>query len=192
MLHPQVDPLAAVFQVAVADENPGQQARFAKYLETVAYPYYQAASGCETLDRRNDRGETGDGAGPQVVTVREAAGQHYAAIPVGKVRRFLMPEVVGLLVKHSFDGVKAIAVAPGAREHNYAEAHCRPNQNPGRNRGWVIGLWTGETLCGSICFRGMAVEREPKGLSQRRFPWSAGPPAPIMPSASAARCLWMT
>ena len=80
ILYPQVGPLAAILEVVVAHQRPGKQPRLAEHLEAVADADDQAALGRETLDRRHYGREAGYGPRPQVVTVGEAAGQHYTVV----------------------------------------------------------------------------------------------------------------
>ena len=64
-------------QLGVAQQRPGQQPRLAEDLEAVADPQHRPARGGELRHRLHRRREAGDRAGPQVVAVGEAAGEHY-------------------------------------------------------------------------------------------------------------------
>src|SRR5215211_7757963 len=59
----------------VRPQRAGQQPRLAEDLEAVADPEHEAALGGEGRDRSQRRREAGDRAAPEVVAVREPAGQ---------------------------------------------------------------------------------------------------------------------
>ena len=85
-------------QAAVAQHRAGQQPGLEQHLEAVADAEHRAAALGERLHRAHDRREARHGAGPQVVAVREAAGQNHdvGALQVG----VLVPDVLGLLAEH--------------------------------------------------------------------------------------------
>ena len=75
LLDAHVDVLAEELEAAVAQHRAGQQARLEQNLEAVADAEHRAAAVGEGLHRCHDRREARDGAGAQVVAVREAARQ---------------------------------------------------------------------------------------------------------------------
>ena len=62
-------------QLPVAKQRPGHEPGLGQDLEPVADAEHEAAVGREFGDRAHDRAEARDDAGPQVVPVREPAGQ---------------------------------------------------------------------------------------------------------------------
>src|SRR6185295_135739 len=71
--------------VVVAYQRTGQQVRFAKYLEAVAYPEHGQAVASGGDHSLHDRREPRDRAAPQVVAVRESARKDHR-IDVGQDR----------------------------------------------------------------------------------------------------------
>ncbi len=114
-----MDVLAAELQLAVPQHRTRQQAGLEKNLKTVADPQDRTARGGEPPDSVHDRGKAGDGAGPQVITVREAAGENHR-IGAAKIG-FLVPDELGLLAKHVFCGVIRVVVAVGSGKDNDGE-----------------------------------------------------------------------
>ena len=105
----------------VAQEGAGEKPGLAGDLESVADSEYDAARIGVICDLTHDRAETSDGAGPEVVAVREAAGQddHVASLEVV----VLVPEFHGVLAELIDDRVKGIVFAIGAREAHDADFH---------------------------------------------------------------------
>src|SRR5687768_1959667 len=68
------DVLAAELERAIADQGAGEQARFAKNLETVADAEDSSALRGKVLDCLHDGTEPSDRAGAQVIPIAEAAG----------------------------------------------------------------------------------------------------------------------
>ena len=117
----QVNLFADVFQPGIAHQRSGQQAGLAKDLKAIADAEYQAAGGCEFLDRLHDGRKTGNGTGAQVVAVGKAAG-HKNRITIFQVGGF-MPEQRDGLVHHVRNGVVGVVVAVGAGKNKHAEFH---------------------------------------------------------------------
>ena len=75
LLDADADVLAVKLEVAIAQHRAGQQPGLEQDLEAVADAEHRSTPARELGHRRHDRREPRDGAGAQVVAVREAAGQ---------------------------------------------------------------------------------------------------------------------
>ena len=113
--------LAAELEAGVAGERAGQQVRLAEDLEAVADAPHQAAGVGELGHLLHQRSEAGHGAGAQVVTVREAAGEDDA---VGAAQPGVLVPEHHRLVAGELDGVGAVAIRPRAREDGDPEPHA--------------------------------------------------------------------
>ena len=100
---------------------PGQQPGLEQDLKAVADAEHRSAGIGEGLDRGHHRREARDGAGAQVVAVREAAGQddHVSAAE----RRVLVPDELGLLAEHVLRGVVGVVVAVRSGKDDDGEFH---------------------------------------------------------------------
>src|SRR5919202_6090631 len=94
--------------------------RLGKHLKAVADAKHGSPALREAFEGTHNFREAGDGAGPKVVAVGEAAGEDHGvhALEVG-VR---VPELDGFGAR-AFDGVERVAVAVGAREDGDAYPH---------------------------------------------------------------------
>ena len=114
-----MDLLADVALVTVAHQRAGKQARLAKNLETIADPPSQDHRSCELLHRLHDRREAGDGAGTEIVAIREPAG-HQDGVAALKVVRS-MPEKGDRGLNHRRENVVGIVIAVGTGEDEDAK-----------------------------------------------------------------------
>ena len=94
--HANVHVAADEAQPLVAHQRAGQKPRFAENLEAIANAQHQAARAREARDGIHHRRKTGDGAGAQVVAVRESAGQN-DGVEAGEVLRLVPDEFSGLV-----------------------------------------------------------------------------------------------
>jgi hypothetical protein len=69
--------LTTKLEGAVADQRAGEQAGFTQDLKPVAYAKHKPTIGREGLNRFHYRTEPGDGAGPQIIAITEAARDDY-------------------------------------------------------------------------------------------------------------------
>ena len=70
----QEDLFADVFEASVTQQRTGQKSALAEDLKSVADAKHQTAGFGEALDLLHYGSEFGDGAGAQIITIREAAG----------------------------------------------------------------------------------------------------------------------
>ena len=121
LLDPDADVLADELQAAVAQHRAGEQARFEQDLEAVADAEHRTTGIGEGLHRIHHRREPRDGAGAQVVTVRETTRQddHVGAAE----RRVLVPHELGVLPEHVFRRVVCVVIAVGSGENDDGEFH---------------------------------------------------------------------
>ena len=110
-------------QPAVAQQGARHEPRLGEHLEPVADAQHRAAAGREVRDRTHHRAEPGDDARPEVVAVREPAGQEHAR-DVGQVR-VLVPQHHRLRAGHR-QAVDRVDVAVGAREQDDPDADAHP------------------------------------------------------------------
>jgi hypothetical protein len=114
----------AEVQVAVAGERAGQQPRLAQHLEAVADAQHGQAVPRRGDDVAHQRRARGDRAGPQVVAVREAAGEDDGVdvlqVVVGVPERDRLPA-------GQAHGPRGVDVVEGAGEGDDPDAHsCCP------------------------------------------------------------------
>ena len=101
---------------------PGQQSGLEQNLKTVADAEHRTAGRGKGLHFLHDGREAGDGAGAQVVAVREPAGQDddVGALEAG----VLVPDQLGVLPQHVLRGVIRIVVAIGSGKDDDREFHA--------------------------------------------------------------------
>src|SRR5262245_15443552 len=122
LLHFDQHMFALELDAAIAEHRARKQSRLEKHLKTVADAEHGAAGFGELPDRRHDRGKARDGAGPEVVAVREASRQDHG-ISLTKAA-LLVPHVLRLVAEHMFDGVLGIVIAVGSRKHDNGKLHA--------------------------------------------------------------------
>src|SRR5262245_19383178 len=120
-LDADVDVLADELQTAVAQQRARQQTGFAQNLEAVADAQNNTAVTRETLDGFHDGRKARDRACPQVIPIRESAGQNNRVITIYLI--FLVPDEVNGLANDLADHVIRVVIAIGAGENHYAEFH---------------------------------------------------------------------
>jgi hypothetical protein len=116
-----VDLFADVLLSGVAHERAGEQAGLTEDLEAVADAEDEAAVRSEFLDGLHDGREAGDGAGAEIVSVGEAAGDEDGVAPFEVVRR--VPEEGDGLACDFGDDVVGVVIAVGAGKDEDAELH---------------------------------------------------------------------
>ena len=101
-------------------ERAGQQAALAQHLKPVADADDETVRLGKAHDVLHDGREARDGSGPQVIAVREAAGDdhHVYVAEVG----FFVPDELRLLPEDVLGHVVGVVVAVGAGEDDDAEA----------------------------------------------------------------------
>ena len=114
-----VDVATEEAQAAVAQERAGHEAGLGQHLEPVADAEHEPAVRGERGHAAHDRAEPGDDPGPQVVAVREAAGQDDRGDPaeVGD----LVPQRDRLGARE-LEAAQRIGIAVAAREDDDADA----------------------------------------------------------------------
>src|ERR671930_1295967 len=131
-LDPDVDDAAHEPEGAVADQRAGKETCLAEDLEAVADPDHRPAALGEGTHLVHHRREPGDRAGPEVVAVREPAGQDHgvdlAEVGLGVPQR-------NALAAHRFDRSEGIAVVERTGERDDANAglartHARTSPLP--------------------------------------------------------------
>src|SRR5207245_6209546 len=127
--------LAAVLQTLVTHERAGQEPRLAEDLEAVAGAEHVPTPGHEVRERIDDRRPASDRAGPQVVTIREPAGQDHA-VEAAQIA-IAMPEELDGLVMGFGDDVVEVVVAPRSGEHHHAESHGVDDLLSGNERPYI-------------------------------------------------------
>src|SRR5919202_5043776 len=100
--------------------------RLGKHLKAVADAKHGSPALREAFEGTHNFREAGDGAGPKVVAVGEAAGEDHGvhALEVGVG----VPELDGSGAR-AFDGVERVAVAVGAREDRYPDPQERTSHS---------------------------------------------------------------
>src|SRR5262249_50617378 len=128
-----VNVLAAILQAFVAQHRAGEETGLEQNLKAVADAEHETAAFGERAHGRHDRREARHRAGPQVIAVREAAGQNH---DVGTFQiRVLVPEIPRVLAEALLRGVKRVLVAITPRKDDDPESHlgslpsvtCRPD-----------------------------------------------------------------
>ena len=112
---------AAELETFVAEEGPGEEARFTENLEAVAGAKDGATGLDVAMDGVHDWGEAGDCAAAEIVAVGEAAGKDDGVVIVEVC--FAVPDEVGRMAQAVAQDVLAIAVTPRAGEYENGEAH---------------------------------------------------------------------
>jgi hypothetical protein len=108
-------------EAGVAHHGSGKQAGFEEDLETVADAEDEAAGFGELGDGAHDGGETGDGAGAEIVAVGEAAGEDDGVAIVEVLG--LMPDEFNGLLEDVADGVEGVVIAVGPGKDYDSEFH---------------------------------------------------------------------
>ena len=121
--HPQVDRLADVLQAAVAQQDSGEQVRFAENLEAVADAQDEAAAFGKTLDRLHDGRKARNRPGAQVIAIGKAA-RHHDDVAVLKIVR-VMPEQRGGLSANFLERPIGVVVAIASGKYDDAKLHGR-------------------------------------------------------------------
>ena len=112
---------AMKFQVAISQHGARQHARLEQDLKAVADSKDRSAPACEVADGVHHRRKPGNGAGPQVVTMREPARQNHH---VGAVEaRLLVPHELGIVTQHVLRRVIRVMVAIRSGEDDDGESH---------------------------------------------------------------------
>ena len=122
VLDPEVHSPAHETQRGVTGQGSREQPRFAKDLESVADAEHQSARLGEVDDALHDGREASHGAGPQVVAVGEAAGQHHAVAAAGE--RVLVPEGADILPEHVAQAVDDVVVVAGTGKDGHSPTHA--------------------------------------------------------------------
>ena len=135
--HGQVDGLAVVFQVIVAQQGARQQARFAEHLETVADADRGDTAPGGGLHLRHHRRKRRHRAAAQVVAIGKPAWQD-DQVEATRQGRVAVPDHIDLGPGGPLDRHLAVAVAVGARKNNDGGFHrqalmrIRPGRAAGR------------------------------------------------------------
>src|SRR4029453_6649128 len=87
----------------------------------VTNPDYQSAPVRELLHGLHDRRELRQSARPQVIAIREPAGQDHGIKALQ--RRVLMPDELDGFANHRLDRVIAVVIAVGSRKDDHTELH---------------------------------------------------------------------
>ena len=121
LLHADAHVLAMELEVAVPQHRAWEESRLQEDLEPVADPEDGAPMPREVRNSRHDRREAGDGAGPQIVTVREPAWQDHDVRAFEA--RLLVPDELRLLPEHVPGRVIGVVIAVGSGEDDNGKFH---------------------------------------------------------------------
>jgi hypothetical protein len=113
---------ANIAEAAVAHHRAREQTRFEKNLEPVANAKDHAAAVCKFLDRLHYRRKARDGAGPQIIAMRESTRQN-DSVAIHEILR-LVPDEFDRFVQHTADGVKRVVITIGSGKDYDSEFHC--------------------------------------------------------------------
>src|SRR5450759_115045 len=120
-LDPDVHEAADELQADVAHDGPGEEPRLHQDLEPVADADDHATALGELLHRAHHGREARHSTGPQVIPVREPAGQHQAV--VSRDIRAAVPHVIDVLLEHAFQDIVAVVVAVRPGKDDDPEPH---------------------------------------------------------------------
>ena len=192
-------PVAAELEMIVAQQRAGQQPRLGQDLEPVAGADHRPAGRGEGLDGAHHRREARDGAGPQVVAVREPAGQNHGVRPpeVG----LGVPHQAVLPAEHLGRHVREVALAPGAGKDHHRDARAAtPTTVTRRHHSAMPACSSARSSQLAVSITGFASRRRHISATaasaccmvggRRRRCASAcrcGPRSPVVARASAAR-----
>src|SRR5688500_14021534 len=112
---------AMKLQVAVAQHRTREQPGFAENLKAIADPEHGAAAAGKFRHAGHDWREPGDGAGAEVIAVREASRQHHHVGPLQG--GFLVPDEFRILPEHVPGGMIGVVIAIRSGEDDDAEFH---------------------------------------------------------------------
>src|SRR3954463_1546145 len=117
----------------IAEECSGEKMRLGEDLEAVADTEDGTAALRELFERSHHLREAGDGAGPEVVAVREATRHHHGvhALQVGVG----VPQL-DRLGSSAFDRVQRVAITVGARE----DGNAYPQETTSHSYSSTVGL----------------------------------------------------
>src|SRR5262245_51953325 len=111
-LDADVDVFTDELQIAITQQSARQKSGFAQNLESVTDAQNDTALAGKIPDGLHDRREARDRARPQVISVREAAGQNDRIVAVYLL--FFMPDEVHGLADDFADHVICVVIAIGA------------------------------------------------------------------------------
>src|SRR5690606_8917407 len=110
--------------VSISQKCAREQARFAKYLETVADAKDNPAFVRVLDDSLHDGRQAGYGAGTEVVTIRKSAGKYDAVLrPDWPEILVLVPQFVYLRLENLSEDVYHIVIAIRSGENDYTKFH---------------------------------------------------------------------